>query len=305
MACFSSSAGLADLWRLHQEQDHRRHQQHHLDALALDRVQHRGRHELAHHMVGCAGIEARDRPAGAADMEHRQADDVGHAGLQQPALRPLVEHELEVGVGELGALRQAGRAAGVELDRGVVDLDRHARIGVGMAVAPLGETQPGAVAGPQRHDPAHGLELALDLLDDWKELLADEQDLGLGIVHDVQDFGCGEPPVYGHHDGARLGDAEQEVEVEVAALVEMGDAHARLDALGDQAVGDPAGRPVERAIGHRASFIDDGRRVGPLPPVDADDVRQAHHLDAHRTPSPLRRAGILRRFWSEFKSLIA
>ena len=118
--------GLADLRRLHQEQDHGGDQQHHLQPLALDQLQDFRRDELAHDMVGGAGEQAGHAPAGAADMEHRQAHEIGHAGRQQPGPGPQRKHPGEVGVGELGAFGQAGGAAGVELDGGVAGPDRPA-----------------------------------------------------------------------------------------------------------------------------------------------------------------------------------
>ena len=144
--------GLADLRRLHQEQDHGGDQQHHLQPLALDQLQDFRRDELAHDMVGGAGEQAGNAPAGAADMEHRQAHEIGHAGRQQPGPGPQRKHPGEVGVGELGAFGQAGGAAGVELDGGVAGPDRQVRIGGGLPVAPLGERRPGAVAAAEGHD---------------------------------------------------------------------------------------------------------------------------------------------------------
>ena len=78
--------------------------------------------------------------------------------------------------------------------------------------------------------------------------------------------GGGQPPVDRDHHGVGLGDAEQQLEEDVAALVEMGDARLRLDAVGDQPVGDAARRAVELA--HRWSCGRHGRgprrRDGPL-----------------------------------------
>ena len=84
------------------------------------------------------------------------------------------------------------------------------------------------MAAAQRHDLADGFQPVADLLDDGKVLFADEQDLGLGIVDDVQDLGRREPPVDRDHDAIGLGHAEQQLEEEVAALVEMRDARLRL-----------------------------------------------------------------------------
>ena len=152
-------------------------------------LQDLGRHELAHDMVGGAGEQAGDAPAGAADMEHRQADEVGHARRQQPGPGPQRQHPGEVGVGELRALGQAGGAAGVELDGGVA---RTGPAGAGRCRAAgrasRRRTSQAPMAGAEGHDLAHRLQLVADLLDDGKELLADEQDLGLGVVDDVQHF---------------------------------------------------------------------------------------------------------------------
>ncbi|HMJ98808.1 MAG TPA: hypothetical protein VK552_05805, partial [Reyranella sp.] len=229
--------GLADLRRLHQEQDHGGDQQHHLQPFALDDLQDLGRNEFAHDMVGGAGEQAGDAPPRAADVEHRQADEVGHARRQQPGPGPQGKHPGEVGVGELGALGQAGGAAGVELDGGVAGPDGQMRIGGGLPVAPFGEGRPGAVAAAEGHDLAHRLQLIADLLDHGKVFFAHEQNFGLGIVQDVQHFRRGETPIDRDHHRVGLGSAEQQLEENIAALVEMGHARLRRDAFGDQPVG--------------------------------------------------------------------
>ena len=172
-----------------------------------------------------------------------------------------------------------------------------------MSVAPFGEALPVAVARAQGHDPADGLHLVPDGLDERNVLLADEQHLGFGIVDDLQHFGRGQSPVYRHHHGAGLGDAKQQLEEQVAALVEMGDADLRREAFGDQAAGDAAGGAIEPAIARGPALIDDRHRVRARRAVDAHDVGQADHLDAHRTLPlqhwPVRAAAggvILRRF---------
>ena len=97
----AGEVGFVDVRRLHQEEDHGRHQQHNLQPFTLDDLQDFRGHKLAHDMVGGACEEAGNAPAGAADMEHRQADQIGHLGCQQPGLGPQRKHPREIGVRKL------------------------------------------------------------------------------------------------------------------------------------------------------------------------------------------------------------
>ena len=129
------------------------------------------------------------RPAGAADMKHRQADEVGHAGRQQPGLGPQRKHPGEVGVGELRALGQAGRAAGIELHGGVAGPDRQMRIVGGLPVAPFGEGLRRHHGGRQRPRSCVPSSAHRGSSRSRESTLAHEQDLGLGIVEDVRTSG--------------------------------------------------------------------------------------------------------------------
>ena len=113
---------------------------------------------------------------------------------------------------------------------------------------------------PTYPDAAERFQLAADFLDYWKVFLADEQDFGFGVVDDVQYFRRREAPVHRHDHRVGLGDAEQQLEEEIARLVEMGDPGLRLHTLGDQGVGDLAGGAVERAVAGGPALVDDGRR---------------------------------------------
>jgi hypothetical protein len=236
-------------------------------------------------VIGGAGEQAGDAPAGAADVEHRQADQVGHAGAEQPGRGPQRQQRAEVGVGQLRALRQAGGATGVELNGGVGRLGRQVRVGRRLAVAPRLERFRFGMAA-EGHDFSHCLEFAADLLDHREVVLADEQDLGLGVVDDVQHLGRGEPPVDRHDHRVGLGDAEQQLEEEVVRLVEMGDAGLRPDAVGDQRIGDLAGGPVERGVGGGAALVDDGRHVRLAGRVAAHDIGKPRDFDGHPVSFP-------------------
>jgi hypothetical protein len=90
-----------------------------------------------------------------------------------------------------------------------------------------------------------------------------------------------QPPVDRHHHRVGLGHAEQQLEKEIAALVEMSDTRLRLDALGDQSVGHPTRGAIERSVGCGAAVIDYCGSVRPLGGVDAHDVCEARNLDRH------------------------
>jgi hypothetical protein len=82
-------------------------------------------------------------------------------------------------------LGSTGGAAGVELDGRVGRLGRQVGIGRRLAIAPGGEGFPFGMSA-ESDDLAHGLELVADLCDHGEVLLAHDQDLGLGVVDDVQ-----------------------------------------------------------------------------------------------------------------------
>src|SRR5215475_2482319 len=71
------------------------------------------------------------------------------------------------------------------------------------------------------------------------------------------------------------GGAEQQLEEDIAALVEMGDAALRLDAVRHQAVGDAARCLVERAVGGDAAGMHEGCGVGTFGRMSPHDVCQS------------------------------
>jgi len=167
-----------------------------------------------------------------------------------------------------------------------------------MRIAPGREVPPGRVAAVERHDLLHGHEVAADLLDHREIFRADEQDLGLSVVHDMRHLGRRQSPVDRDHHRIGLGHAEHQLEEEITALVEMRDAGLRPDAFGDQGVGDLARRAIEGAVRRAAACIDDGGGVGLPAAMDAHDICEACNFDRHPAfPSVL--------FVSAFKGLIA
>ena len=133
----------------------------------------------------------------------------------------------------------------------------------------------------QGDDLADGRQSVADPLDDGEILLANKEDLGFGVVDDVQHLRWREAPVDRDHHGIGLGGTEQQLEEEIAALVEMGDAHLRLDVRGDKAIGHPVRPTIEASIGRRAPFVDDGGGVRPPGGVNADDIGETCHLEVH------------------------
>jgi hypothetical protein len=95
---------------------------------------------------------------------------------------------------------------------------------------------------------AHARRLAQDIADQREELRPDEQHRRLAILDDESDLPAGQPPVHRRHHHTGLDGAEQQLEIGVAVLAEIGDAFARLDAERLQGVGDTIGVAVEHRI---------------------------------------------------------
>ena len=159
------------------------------------------------------------------------------------------------------AFRLACRARGVKLDRDVLRADRHIRRIAALRVAPGRKILPFRSAafggdyrpyvGKSRHDAANQCD----------ELGPDEQHWGLAVVDDEGDFRRGEAPVHRRHHHARLDRSQQQFEIDVAVLAEIGDALVGLDAERDQRIGDAVGVDVELGEACRSSLEFIGNRV--------------------------------------------
>jgi hypothetical protein len=77
------------------------------------------------------------------------------------------------------------------------------------------------------------------------EFGTDEQHRRPAVVDDEGDLGRGEPPVHRRHHDACLYCTQQQFEIDVAVLAEIGDPLARLDAERYKRIGDAIGLDVE------------------------------------------------------------
>src|SRR6202023_3179678 len=111
-----------------------------------------------------------------------------------------------------------------------------------------------------------------------------EQQRRLAILDDESDLRAGEPPVHRRHHHAGLHRAEQQFEIDVAVLAEIGDALAVSDAGRLQRVGDAVGIAIELREGGPASleFKDDG--IAAALRLHADGFGKVVRLLGHVVP---------------------
>ena len=88
-----------------------------------------------------------------------------------------------------------------------------------------------------RHDMAHTLHLRQQLFHGGQQVEVDEEELILGVVHDVDDLLGKEPRIDRVADRTHAGDAVVEFEVAVAVPGQRADAVAGLDAEREQRLG--------------------------------------------------------------------
>ena len=273
------------LRRLQQEQHHRRDEDRLGDALLLDDAQNRRRIEIAGQHVLDAAKKPDQRPAAAADMKERHADEVDVAVVP---IAPLVERAGQQGeqivVAQLRALGMAGRAAGIHLDGAILAADRPQRIQRLLAVAPFPIIRPGRVPAVERDDAAHRLELVRHLLDRRVEIGADEQQLGLGVIDDEGDLGWRQAEIDRHQHDARLGRAEPQFEEGGDVLRQEGDPPRGRDVSGDQALRHLAGPPVEHRISDLFAFEMQRHHLGARCGVAACDVGNGRNRGNHASP---------------------
>jgi hypothetical protein len=91
----------------------------------------------------------------------------------------------------------------------------------------------------------------------------------------VPDLRRSEPPVDGHPDGAQLGQTEDDVEELGAVAFDEGDPVPESDARVRERLGRATGPRVEFAERDGAVADDEGRCIGTLSAVHADDVGDA------------------------------
>jgi len=247
------------------------------DAGLLEEVQHLGRIELARDDALGAVIEAYDAPAGTADVKHRhhhQRDIVGgpFVPIGLVGVAAGLDQIEEIRVRQHRAFRLARGARRIELDRDVLPADLDIGVIGALRVAPGRKIPAFWRAAFRRDDCADARQSVQDVADEGDELGADEQHRRLAVLDDESHFGGGEAPVHGRHHHIGLDRAEQQLEIEVAVLAQIGDAFMRLDAQCFQAVADAVGLDIKFRERSRAPLEFEGDRVA------AGFRAVAHHL---------------------------
>ena len=173
-------------------------------------------------------------------------------------------------MGELRALRLAGRARRIEDDRRV--------LGVGLVglVARLGLSERAdRLRIVPRHRENHlGAERLGALAPRLFEERMDDEHARAGILEEIRDFGRGSEHVDGNDRRAGVEDAEVGDRELGHVRHEERDLVAGLDAPLAKARRDTAGRAIELAVGHRALTGADHDRFGLLGSVREEDGSQ-------------------------------
>ncbi len=193
----------------------------------------------------------------------------------------------EVRMRQHRALGLAGGAGGIKLDRDILGRDRYLRIVAALRVAPARKILPAHRAALGRDESTHAWQLCLDAADLFDELRPDEQHRRLAILDDEGDLGTGQPPVDRRHHHIGLHRAQQQLEIDVAVLAEIGDALMRLDAERLQSMGDLIGMRVEVGIAGPASLEFERHGVAAGLALRADNVGQMGSLVDLRHVSPV------------------
>ena len=172
------------------------------------------------------------------------------------------------------ALRLAGGAGGIELDRDVPRGDVDPGIVGALRMAPRGIVLPFRRAAFGGDDGSNAGQLRPDIADLRDEFRSDKQHRRLAVLDDEGDLGAGQPPVHRRHHHIGLHRAEQQFEIDIAVLAEIGDAFARPDAEGFQPVGDPIGVGIELDKTGLPAFELEGRGIAAAFRLGADHVGQ-------------------------------
>ena len=121
---------------------------------------------------------------------------------------------------------------------------------------------------------------AADLFDEFGP---DEQHRRLAVFDNEGDLGSGQPPVDRRHHHIGLHRAEQQFEIDVAVLAEIGDPLIRLDAKRPETVGDLVGMGVQFGIAGPPSLEFERHGVTARFTLRAYDVGQISGADRRRT----------------------
>ncbi|MCY1360642.1 hypothetical protein D9M69_472770 [compost metagenome] len=246
----------------------------------LDEIQHRARVELARdHALG-AREEIAQSPARAADVRHghrHQRDIIGRPVRPGNAFALAdLGADGQVAVRQHRPLGPPGGARGVQLQHHVMRRRPVCRRRGRLRVAPAGVARRIAAVGARfhQHHLAHHRQCRQQRLCHRRRFRPDEQHHRVAMADDELDLRRRQAPAGRRGDDAGLGRAEQQFEVVVAVLADIGNAVAGVDTLGQQRLRDPVGIALEVGVGGLAALERIRHRVGPQPGEMAHGVRQ-------------------------------
>ncbi len=175
-----------------------------------------------------------------------------------------------------GPLGPPGRAGSVELHGNIIDRDRRGRIGFRLDVAPGDEAARSAIL--HLDHARRRLKLAKRGQGSIAQLRPDKDQRSPAIGNDICHLRRREPPSDGQCDGAHFRRAEEQLEIEVRVLADIGDTVALLHARGDQGVGDLVGVAVKLGEAGIAPLESEPDRLRARFCVEPGNIAQCLHL---------------------------
>ena len=200
------------------------------NAKALNEIEHLVRIKFArHHALGPID-QTGNAPARAANMKGWHGDQrniIGRPGIPAwLASDPAKAHQaLMRQHGALGIARRTGR---VKLQGHIARLDIGLWVLGVLRISPSGKTRPGRANTFQINNLVHRIQGRHQALNQLNKFSAHEQDLGAGIIEDINHLRPGQSPIDRGHDNAGLGRAKYGLEIKVAVLANIGHPRARL-----------------------------------------------------------------------------
>ena len=225
-----------------------------------------------------ADADRHQRIAGAADVEQRHRDLHARSGAEALVRRDVARVREHAAVGEHRALREAGRARGVELHEAVARALRDGSRRSGSCAA--SQASYSSSAPPTRITRSTVRQRVAQLLDGAGELRPDEEQARLRVVDHVGDLGRREPEVDDGVGGADLRAGQRQLEAGRVVEVEHGDAVA----------GREARRPLGR--GRIAAHAFGQLRPGPVQPGEASWRRRRAAVASQRARIAVKSAGM-------------
>ncbi|MNZ72100.1 hypothetical protein D3C78_904700 [compost metagenome] len=250
------------LAHIEQHLNHGRRQQHFVDALAGEDLQHLLRHESRLHDVGATAHEQRSHGREVGQVEHRHHVQVVAAGMGTTAIQHAQRRVCDVVVAEHHALGKTGGATGVEDAQQRVTAAARVfhRLAVGdQCLVAEHAFRYLAVAGIDHR--ANGLRAGGGAGTQFLEGVVDDQHAGVRIVEGIDDLRGAPADV--HRVQHRIRPRHGLVVLDVALRVERQHRHAVTAGHAQllQGTGQACDAVAELGVGHAAALIADGGRI--------------------------------------------